>query len=172
MKIIIGLGNPGEQYIKTRHNAGFMLLNYLRVNWQCAHWRFQKRFQTEISKNPNCILVKPQTFMNLSGESVDAILKKYELNHTSDLIIAFDDLDLEVGKWKLQKGRGPRGHNGLESIYNHLGTKDFWHLRIGIDGRQGIRLVDPKDYVLSDFSSEEKRKLKQVFAEISVELRK
>ena len=208
MKIIIGLGNPGKEYEQTRHNVGFMFLNYLTKSWKGRNWRFQKKLGAEISKNPDFTLIKPQTYMNCSGESVSSIFGYYDIvfnkpifsthpleKNTSpvippptvpstvsleqsicvptpnDLTIAFDELDLPIGTWKLQKSRGPHGHNGLESIYSHLGTKNFWHLRIGIDGRNGDRSILPQKYVLSKFTSGEKRELGRVFAEIDVKLK-
>ena len=209
MKIIIGLGNPSKEYEQTHHNAGFTFLNYLTKSWKGKEWRFQKKLQAKISKNPDFTLIKPPTSMNRSGESVSSIFDYYDfvfnkaifsvrssekdaspvvatssvppatpLEQSShvppmprDLTIVFDDLDLPIGKWKLQKSKGPHGHNGLESIYSHLGTKNFWHLRIGIDGRNGGRSIPPQKYVLSKFSLDERGELERVFAEIDAKLK-
>ena len=166
MKIIVGLGNPGSEYAQTRHNAGFLWLDEVQKRLDSSAWQAQKKFKAEISKHPAYLLVKPQTFMNLSGQAVRAVVSFYQLNPATDLWVAFDDLDLAVGTSKIQLGRGPHAHNGLESIYQELGTKDFTHLRIGIDGRAGLRAQAGKDYVLGKFTPTEKELLQQCFFEL------
>ena len=168
MKIIIGLGNPGKEYEQTRHNAGFALVDYLAKKL-VLDFKFEKKFEAEIVKttaiykgqSEDICLIKPMTFMNLSGSAVRSIIDYYyddllfegEENH---IIVAHDDLDLPLGEFKIQRGKGPKTHNGLASIYKHLGTKNFWHLRIGVDSRDGSRNIPPSDYVLMKMNQEEK----------------
>lgn len=164
MKIIVGLGNPGKEYQRSRHNAGFILVDFLAERLQLP-FKAEKKFQVEMTKGEiiyrgdteDLCLIKPQTFMNNSGQAVRAVLDYFypdvleeESNH---LIVAHDDLDLALGDFKLQRGKGPKVHHGLQSLYQHLGTKDFWHLRLGIDNRQGIRDQAPADYVLQKMNN-------------------
>src|SRR3989339_194990 len=166
MKIIVGLGNPGEQYKNTRHNAGFMLIDALAEKHH-AQWQENKKFEAEICETSDGLLVKPQTFMNNSGQSVQAALSYYNLlpkklgilkqknsNLSDTLIILHDDLDINFGKYKKAIDRGAAGHNGVRSIINHLKTKNFVRLRIGIKGNKPNQMPTEK-YVLQKFSKEE-----------------
>ncbi len=117
------------------------------------------------------ILVKPQTFMNLSGNAAAKVLKKYDYARFSKkdfhtVFVVYDDLDIPVGKYKLVFGSGPKVHNGINHIKEVLGTDQFWHIRIGVDGRQGDRSVDPQDYVLSGFVPDEQSLLKTVVDDV------
>lgn len=175
----MGLGNPGKEYEQTRHNAGFAMVDYLAKKFSLT-LKFDKKFQaeyvrTEIIKNgvaEDICLIKSMAFMNNSGVTLrafldyffDEIITEDEGNH---LIVAHDDLDLELGQFKLQKGKGPKVHNGLDSIYKHLGHKDFWHLRLGVDSRKGNRNISPSNYVLMKMNQEEKDALEQVIIEVS-----
>jgi len=175
----MGLGNPGKEYEQTRHNAGFTLVDYLAKKFSLT-LKFDKKFQaeyvkTEIIKNgvaEDICLIKSMGFMNNSGVTLrafldyffDEIITEGEGNH---LIVAHDDLDLELGQFKLQKGKGPKVHNGLDSIYKHLGHKDFWHLRLGVDSRNGDRSISPSNYVLMKMNQEEKNTLEKVITEVS-----
>ncbi len=175
----MGLGNPGKEYEETRHNAGFALVEYLAKKFSLA-LKFDKKFQAEyvkaeIIKNgvaEDICLIKSMSFMNNSGVTLRAfldyffeeIIKEDEGHH---LIVAHDDLDLELGQFKLQKGKGPKVHNGLSSIYQHLGHKNFWHLRLGIDSRNGERNISPSSYVLMKMNQEEKTKLQEVVTEVA-----
>lgn len=175
----MGLGNPGKEYEETRHNAGFALVDFLAKKFNLT-LKFDKKFQAEyvkaeIIKNgvaEDICLIKSMSFMNNSGASLRAFLDYYfdeiltedEGNH---LIVAHDDLDLELGQFKFQKGKGPKIHNGLLSIYKHLGHKNFWHLRLGIDSRGNNRNIPSSDYVLMKMTSEEKTVLNQTIAEVS-----
>ena len=187
MLLIAGLGNPGEKYIRNRHNVGFMFVDFL-VQWlhspmvnnktteQFNHrFKFDKYSHAEVAKfviqdtryqiQDTLILVKPQTYMNRSGESIRQISTSYQLPATS-LFIAHDDLDIDIGKYKIQLGVGPKKHNGLSSIENHIHTADFWRIRIGVDNRQGDRSMTGEDYVLQNFSADEENTLQQLFPEI------
>lgn len=179
MKIIMGLGNPGKDYEQTRHNAGFALIDYLASKFSLT-LKFDKKFQAEYVKTEiinhavaqDLCLIKSTAFMNNSGRSLRAflayfypeILEEDEGNH---LIVAHDDLDLNLGDFKLQKGKGPKIHNGLNSIYSQLGHKNFWHLRLGVDSRNGERNIPPSDYVLMKMLREEQVKLQEVIVKVS-----
>jgi PTH1 family peptidyl-tRNA hydrolase len=143
MKLIIGLGNPGRKYEKTRHNAGFMVLDALASKMVNGQWSMVNKFQSLIINHQSlAILAKPQTFMNESGKAVAALATFYlprwqagKLPATSIYVI-HDDLDIALGKYKIQKGKGPREHNGIISIDKALGTRDYWHVRVGIENRK------------------------------------
>ncbi|MBI4225727.1 aminoacyl-tRNA hydrolase [Candidatus Roizmanbacteria bacterium] len=165
MHLIVGLGNPGEKYKNNRHNVGFMFVDYMAklLNGSIAKKQFNN---ITIQQYNNLILAKPLTFMNHSGQAVTKILTDYRVPIT-DLLVVHDDLDIPIGKFKIQKGVGPRLHNGIESIEKSLGTKDFWRLRIGVDNRNPDNWVDGETYVLNDFLLDEKKLLlKQVFPKI------
>ncbi|TVM04089.1 MAG: aminoacyl-tRNA hydrolase [Candidatus Brocadia sp. WS118] len=153
MKIIVGLGNPGEKYLKTRHNFGFMVID--RLAWQletgCCQRKFQSFFCKKTVGTEEVALLKPQTFMNVSGVAVKEALALYKCT-LQELMVVCDDLDLPLGKIRVRRNGGCGGHRGLESIANLLGTTDFPRLRIGI----GRPLAgEPGKYVLSPFSGDE-----------------
>jgi PTH1 family peptidyl-tRNA hydrolase len=151
MKLIIGLGNPGSKYEKTRHNIGFMCLDYYNNNELKESFRFERKFNAEIIKKNNYILAKPQTFMNLSGNSVKNIVDYYDIA-VGDILIIYDDFSLPLSKLRLREKGGSGGHNGIKSIIERLGTQEFKRVKIGIDNNP---IIDPKDYVLSNFSKNE-----------------
>lgn len=138
--LIVGLGNPGAEYAKTRHNAGFMLVDLLAKNWR-ADWNNEKKFQSRLAKaersGNRLVLCEPQTFMNLSGEAVGALVKFYQLP-LPRLVVAVDDADLPLGEIRLRPSGSSGGHHGLESIEQHLGSREYARLRIGI-GRKDSR---------------------------------
>ncbi len=164
MKCIIGLGNPGKTYEKTRHNVGFMVLDALAKEFKIE---FKSKFKAEIAQinvlGETLLLVKPQTYMNLSGESVRLIKDFYKLND-DDFLVVYDDLDLPVGKLRLREKGSSGGHNGIKSIHQHLGHTEFKRLRIGIDNN---KLIPTADYVLGKFSKEESEALEKSI-EVSV----
>ena len=151
MKLIVGLGNPGSKYINNRHNVGFMFVDYL----------------SSIINHPssNIKLIKPQTFMNNSGIVVKKLITNYQLQIT-DLFIVHDDLDIPLGKFKIQMGTGPKLHNGLASIEQHLKTKDFLRIRIGVDNRTPVNHINGEAYVLQNFLPNEREILAKLFPEI------
>ncbi len=155
MKIIVGLGNPGRKYERTRHNAGFLAVNELAKSLQVAGT--QEKYHALVGRasidSVDAILVKPLTFMNNSGSSVSAIIR-YTHAAVSDIIVLHDDLDLPVGAVRIKTGGGHGGHNGLRSIIENVGSSDFTRVRIGI-GRPGPDR-DPADYVLSPVSADER----------------
>ena len=157
IRLIAFLGNPGKEYSETRHNAGFMLCDYLYPN---LSW--QVKFHSAFAKDGNTIILKPMTMMNLSGTALSEAVSFYKLKD-DEIMIVHDDLELPLGKAKVQKGGGLQGHNGLRSIKERLGYDSFYRLRIGI-GRPvhgDVRL-----YVTSPFKSNEKITLSQLFGRI------
>lgn len=151
MKCIVGLGNPGKKYKDTRHNIGFMVIEELlhRYHWDLNKTKFNGKYALEHVESEKVILLQPQTYMNLSGESIRSIMDFYNMD-VEDVLVIYDDLDLPTGKIRLRQKGGHGGHNGIRSTIDHLGTKDFKRLRIGV-GRPttSIQVVD---YVLGSFS--------------------
>ncbi len=157
IKLIVGLGNPGEKYLATRHNTGFWLVDAF-VSHYHLNLSHQPRFKSEgdafIFNNEKRHVLKPLTFMNNSGEAVQALAHYYKIQ-PDEILVAHDELDLPAGTMRLKKSGGHGGHNGLRSIINHLGTKDFWRLRMGI-GHPGDR-NKVVDYVLSRISKQDEQ---------------
>lgn len=153
MKIIVGLGNPGEKYLKTRHNFGFMIIDRLaqQLEMVCNQKKFQSFFCKKTVEQEEIILLKPQTFMNLSGVAVREAVDMYKCA-LQNLMVVCDDLDLPLGKIRIRRNGGCGGHRGLESIAAGLGSTGFSRLKVGI-GRPTVG--DPGSYVLSMFSREE-----------------
>ena len=146
MKLIVGLGNPGKEYDNTRHNIGFIVLDkYL------GNVKYKKKFNGEYYENGNVIYLKPQTYMNNSGECVSKFIKYYNIN-LEDLLVIQDDLDIEIGKYKFKENSSSGGHNGIKSIINNLGTNSFFRMKVGIlnDNKN-----DVIDFVLGRFSKKE-----------------
>ncbi len=160
MKIIVGLGNPGRKYERTRHNAGFIAVE--KIARDLLAEITQRKYHALIEKtridSVETILVKPQTFMNDSGRSVGAIIR-YTHVAVTDLIILHDELDLPLGAVRVKLGGGHGGHNGLRSIIEHLGSADFIRVRVGV-GRPGPER-DSADYVLSPVPAAEKEQFSQ-----------
>jgi PTH1 family peptidyl-tRNA hydrolase len=141
--LIVGLGNPGADYAQTRHNAGFLFADLLARRWR-AEWSAGKKFQSRMAKveceGRRVVICKPQTFMNLSGEAVGSLVGFYRLP-AAKLIVAVDDADLPLGEIRLRPGGSSGGHHGLESIEQHLGSREFARLRIGIGRQDGEREI-------------------------------
>lgn len=152
MKLIVGLGNPGEKYINTRHNVGFMVVDKLAEKLSLTSF-VDKKLEAEVFdyRQQNVILAKPLTYMNNSGLSVKKLVIRYKLKMT-DLWVIHDDLDLRLGTYKIQKGVGPKLHYGIQSIEQELGRNDFWRIRIGVDNRPKETRVFGENYVLEKFS--------------------
>lgn len=149
IKVVVGLGNPGRQYEKTRHNAGFVFLDSL-VAERGIKWSVSGQFQGEIANfdfsGSRLILLKPMTFMNRSGLSVGKLLRFYKFR-PEEMLVVHDELDLPEGVFRLKRDGGHAGHNGLRDIIDHIGSRDFFRLRIGIGRPESGRSV--ADYVLS-----------------------
>lgn len=172
MKIVVGLGNPGERYANNRHNVGFMAVDKMADGeWQMANGQKpmrESKFGAMIQKSGDLMLVKPQRFMNNSGEVVREIVNFYKIS-TADLWVIHDDLDLPLGQFKIQAGIGPKVHNGVNSIEEALGKNDFWRVRIGIDNRPaGAARTPGEDYVLADFTEEERQVIDRVIASLKL----
>lgn len=160
MKLIIGLGNPGKEYENTRHNIGFELLDGIADEYGFSN--YQSKFKAEYSEGlingQKIRLIKPQTFMNLSGKSVIEAKNFYKIDN-SEILVIHDELDVELGKLKIKSGGGNGGHNGIKSIDNICG-KDYFRLRYGIS-HPGVKSM-VSSYVLSKFTSEEQEKLENI----------
>ena len=171
MRCIVGLWNPGEQYEYTRHNTWFILVNALREIWGFEDWK-KSRFQWVISEGviegEKIILLKPTTFMNLSGESVCHVLHFYKLDPATDILVISDDIDMEFAKVRYRKVWSHGGQNGMRSIIEHLGSDQFSRIKVGI-GRDDRYSVS--DWVLSRFTNEEQKILQsEVFPEVCRQL--
>jgi len=153
MIIIIGLGNPGEQYKNTRHNVGFMAVDKFAEKNNFPEFKLQKKSNALISENENILLVKPQTFMNESGKSVSKIISNFKFQ-ISNLIVIHDDIDLPIGKIKIVKERGSAGHKGVESIIENIGNEGLVRFRIGIGSGQKTEAIN---IVLKNFSATEQK---------------
>ena len=154
MKLIVGLGNPGSEYINNRHNLGFMALDSLSAHYQFEHWKskFDGMFSSKVLGSEKIILVKPQTYMNLSGFCVAKFKQFYKVIN-DDIFVIYDDIDLSFGDKRLKQGGGDAGHKGVRSISQHLGNKNFYRIRIGV-GRPREK-EDVSSFVLSNFSKTE-----------------
>lgn len=154
MKLIVGLGNPGKQYEKTRHNVGFDVIDELsdQLNIALDQLKFKGLFGSGFVGTEKVLLLKPLTYMNLSGESIRAVMDYFEID-TDDLLVIYDDLDIPVGKMRLRQKGSAGGHNGIKSTIAHLGTQEFNRIRIGVDRPQNGMSVS--NYVLSKFTLEE-----------------
>lgn len=159
MKLIVGLGNPGKEYKTTRHNVGFMIIdNYLgKVDWKIKHE--SNVYQKEIN-NEQILFAKPLTYMNLSGLSVKKLVNYYKID-IKDILIIQDDLDLEIGKYKLKRNSSSGGHNGIKSIISELQTEEFSRLKVGISKNNQIPI---DKYVLSKFTTSELSKITNNYA--------
>lgn len=173
-KLIVGLGNPGEEYTNTRHNAGAMLADQLAQHAAGNVWRIEKA----------------DTYMNESGKAVRKLVDFYKVS-IENLYIAYDDLDIPLGSYKISKGKSPRVHNGIKSVVESLGSDDFWHVRIGIDNRINRKKsagnqhpdksdlsdfnrrtgISGKEYVLQNFTEEERGILEEVMGRIQEDIR-
>ena len=167
IKLVVGLGNPGREYENTRHNAGFWFVDALARELGTS---FQKeaKFHGEVAKSPGVWLLKPTTFMNRSGQAVGALAKFYQIT-PAEILVAHDEMDLPAGGVKMKIG-GAAGSNGIKDIVNHLATKEFWRLRIGIghprelSGKLGGAMDRPEvvDYVLHRPGAEDQRAINDV----------
>jgi len=157
MRLIVGLGNPGKEYAKSKHNIGFMVLDaYCKLkNLKLVK---ETKFQGELIKYQDVLLLKPRTFMNNSGTSVRAVAQFYQIAN-EDILVISDDLDLPFGKLRLREKGSAGGHNGLKSIIAMLGAQNFNRLRIGIDRDD----KDVVDYVLSKLTKEQSKQLESLF---------
>ena len=159
MKLIVGLGNPGKEYAGTRHNCGFMVIDRLasKLNVDVDQNKFKGLYAKVKYHGEDIILLNPQTYMNLSGESVNAMMNFFKIDK-EDLLVIYDDLDMPVGKLRLRKTGSAGGHNGIKNIIAHLNSQDFKRIRVGIDRHKYMNVAD---YVLSRFSKVESEAIEQ-----------
>ena len=159
--LIAGLGNPGRQYKRNRHNAGFMLLDVLAARLETSFSRLEMKSLITRCRygESRIILAKPQTYMNNSGQAIGSLLRYYKIPH-SNLFVCYDDVDLELGTIRIRGAGGAGGQKGMASIINNLSTQDFARLRVGISRPPGR--MEASDYVLQDFSSAERELLGEV----------
>lgn len=160
MKLIVGLGNPGKVYDKTRHNIGFMVLDKYasKNNLVFNKEKFQGLYTDFQLNNEKVILLKPQSYINLSGEVIRKFVDFFKIN-IDDIFIIHDDLDLQIGNFKLKPAGSSGGHNGLKNIELHLATKNYKRLKIGISNN---KMMDTKDYVLGKLNQDELNSLNLV----------
>ncbi len=181
MKVIFGLGNPGQKYTKTRHNAGFMFVDEFAefLGWnrlEVRDWELRKGFEAEVREVYaggllKMLLVKPETFMNDTGRSAMQIVKKYNVDVERDFILVHDDLDIETGLFKIQVATAPKDHKGVKSVEMLLGDKNFLRIRLGVDSRRGDRSIPGDEYVLEKFSKEDEELIRTAIADASKQLR-
>lgn len=161
--MVTGLGNPGKEYSKTRHNIGFIVLEELALRYNLSF--NSSRFNADISKgiieDQQTILVKPQSYMNRSGSPVQQISSYFKVK-TENIIIVHDDLDLDFGRIMVVKDRGHGGHNGIRSIIESLGTKNFARIRVGVGRPDKDTLNDVTGYVLGKFAVDEQKQMDKV----------
>ncbi len=170
MNLIVGLGNTGRGYATNRHNIGFICLNHF-ARTHGLHFdkkQAQARIGLGVVAGSEMVVARPQTYMNQSGQSVSRLVKKFNIN-LNNLVIIHDDLDLTLGKIRIRQGSSSGGHKGVDSIINELGSRDFTRIRVGI-GRPATAEVNEADivnYVLSDFTHDEKQVIARVIPRVS-----
>ena len=158
-RLIVGLGNPGRKYIETRHNIGFMVIDQMATD---SAFKFvdEKRWKSQLAKDSDRFLLKPQTYMNDSGLAVGKVASFYKID-ADQILIVYDDLDLNFGQLRIRSQGSAGGHNGVRSIISHLGTQDFPRLRVGIGRQEG----ESSNHVLGKFSTEERSILEKSIKE-------
>lgn len=172
MKIIIGLGNPGKEYAKTRHNVGFGVIDKIHETLEFDDYVEKRKFKALVSEGEangeKVILVKPLTYMNLSGKTAGKLVKFYKIS-LEDLWIIYDDLDFEVGKFKIKEKGSAGSHNGMDSIISFLGNSQFPRFRIGIDSRSDVQRAkgSGRNYVLGKFSEKDLQTVLQAITTVS-----
>ena len=165
MFIIVGLGNPGLKYEGTRHNVGFDVIDKIAEEYHIAVDTRKHRalIGRGVMDGFRVILAKPQTFMNLSGESIRELVDYYKVDEETDLIVIYDDISLDVGQLRIRKKGSAGGHNGIKNIIAHLGTQEFPRIKVGVGDKP--KKMDLADYVLSRFSREDRAVMEDAFRE-------
>ncbi len=158
MKLIVGLGNPGDQYAKTRHNVGFRVCDAVQKHFDMSEWKYEKKFDAFISESTDksLALLKPQTFMNKSGTSVSPFVRFFKVP-APNILIAYDDIDILFGEIKFKEKGSSAGHKGVQSIIDSLGTSDIARVKVGIGRTE--KKIPTEDFVLQKFSSVEEKDL-------------
>jgi len=171
MKLIVGLGNPGRRYINTRHNTGFLAIDRLAEAMNANPWKKNERLKAYITpRDPLALLVKPLSYMNESGKAVKKIFNFFKIKNVGNIIVIHDDLDLDLGKYKIQKGHGPELHNGINSIEREFKSEWFTRVRVGIDNRDSENRVSGERYVLENFKKDELEILNETMKNITNDL--
>jgi PTH1 family peptidyl-tRNA hydrolase len=162
MFVIVGLGNPGKKYENTRHNAGFIMIDALADKYGISvkEKKHKALCGTGVIEGMKVLLVKPETYMNLSGESVGEIMNFYKLDPEEEMLVIYDDISLAPGNIRIRKKGSAGGHNGIKSLIAHLGTQNFMRIKVGVGEKP--KDWDLADYVLGHFSEEDKKELKDV----------
>lgn len=162
MFVIVGLGNPGKKYENTRHNAGFLMIDALADKYgiQIREKKHKALCGTGVIEGVKVLLVKPETYMNLSGESVGEIMNFYKLDPEEEMLVIYDDISLAPGNIRIRKKGSAGGHNGIKSLISHLSTQNFMRIKVGVGEKP--KDWDLADYVLGHFSEEDKKELKEV----------
>ena len=166
MFVIVGLGNPGKKYENTRHNAGFMSIDALAEKFgiNISEKKHKALCGTGVIEGNKVLLIKPQTFMNVSGESVRSVMDFYKIDPEEDMMVIYDDISLAPGNIRIRKKGSAGGHNGIKSIIAHAGTQNFMRIKVGVGEKPSG--WDLADYVLGHFSEEDNQKLKDVMPDI------
>ena len=161
MKLIAGLGNPGKEYEHTRHNMGFDVVDELASRWHVLNWKeaFKAEIATVVVHGEKVCLMKPLTYMNLSGESLRALTDFYKIDVETELLVIYDDISLDVGQLRIRKKGSAGGHNGIKSIISHLGTNVFPRIKVGVGEKPSG--YDLADYVLGHFSKDDRAKMQE-----------
>ncbi len=166
MFVIVGLGNPGKKYENTRHNAGFISIDALAEKYgiSISEKKHKALCGTGVIEGNKVLLVKPQTFMNLSGESVRAVMDFYKIDPEEDMLVIYDDISLAPGNIRIRKKGSAGGHNGIKSIIAHAGTQNFMRIKVGVGEKPSG--WDLADYVLGHFLEDDKTKLKEIMPDV------
>ena len=166
MFVIVGLGNPGKKYENTRHNAGFLAIDALADKYgiSISEKKHKALCGSGVIEGNKVVLVKPQTFMNLSGESVRSIMDFYKIDPEEDMLVIYDDISLAPGNIRIRKKGSAGGHNGIKSIIAHAGTQNFMRVKVGVGEKPSG--WDLADYVLGHFTDEDNVKLKKIMPDI------
>ena len=166
MFVIIGLGNPGKKYENTRHNAGFISIDALAEKYgiSISEKKHKALCGSGVMEGNKVLLVKPQTFMNLSGESVRNVMDFYKIDPEEDMLVIYDDISLAPGNIRIRKKGSAGGHNGIKSIIAHAGTQNFMRIKVGVGEKPSG--WDLADYVLGHFSEDDNTKLKEIMPDI------
>lgn len=162
MKLVVGLGNPGNEYHETRHNIGFMLLDYILLDDFKLNKKLNAMEYVMTINGEKVVFIKPLSYMNLSGLVVRSYMQFYKID-VSDIFVIQDDLDMDVGKYKIMVNHGDGGHNGIKDIIKNVGSREFIRLKIGISKN---KMCETKDYVLGKFSKEERECLNDSFVKL------
>jgi PTH1 family peptidyl-tRNA hydrolase len=179
MKLIVGLGNPGKKYKDTRHNAGFLAIDFILqdgdgfIDAKHSHEFKSEMFVCKHDKCEKVVFLKPQTYMNDSGQALKIICNFYKMDLSKDLLVIHDDTDLPLGDIRATGSSSSAGHNGVQSIIDNIGTQDFHRIRIGVEARQSRGDLPTDAFVLQNFSDDELAKLlKEVFPKVKTEIEK